>query len=82
MCARAPRVDDGRVADAEGLGVPLHARAVSIVYRLLKFGGAKRILFLVDRGNLGKQTEDDGCFQLLKRGARRRPCTPGSSPPS
>ncbi len=33
--------------------------AVNIAYRLLKFGGAKRILFLVDRGNLGKQTEDE-----------------------
>lgn len=30
--------------------------AVSACYRLIKFGGAKRILFLVDRGNLGKQT--------------------------
>lgn len=33
--------------------------AVNLAYRLLKFGGAKRILFLVDRGNLGKQTEDE-----------------------
>jgi len=33
--------------------------AVNIAYRLLKFGGAKRILFLVDRGNLAKQTEDE-----------------------
>jgi type I restriction enzyme R subunit len=33
--------------------------AVNEAYRLLKFGGAKRILFLVDRGNLGKQTEDE-----------------------
>jgi type I restriction enzyme R subunit len=33
--------------------------AVNIAYRLLKFGGAKRILFLVDRTNLGKQTEDE-----------------------
>jgi len=33
--------------------------AVNTAYRLLKFGGAKRILFLVDRGNLGKQTEDE-----------------------
>ena len=33
--------------------------AVNVVYRLLKFGGAKRILLLVDRGNLGKQTEDE-----------------------
>lgn len=33
--------------------------AVNIAYRLLKFANAKRILFLVDRGNLGKQTEDE-----------------------
>ena len=33
--------------------------AVYIAYRLLKFSRAKRILFLVDRGNLGKQTEDE-----------------------
>jgi type I restriction enzyme R subunit len=30
--------------------------AVSSVYRLIKFGGAKRVLFLVDRSNLGRQT--------------------------
>ncbi|MBU1660536.1 MAG: DEAD/DEAH box helicase family protein [Chloroflexi bacterium] len=30
--------------------------AVSSVYRLIKHGGAKRVLFLVDRNNLGKQT--------------------------
>jgi type I restriction enzyme, R subunit len=28
--------------------------AVNLAYRLLKFANAKRILFLVDRGNLGK----------------------------
>ena len=33
--------------------------AVNVCYRLLKFAKAKRILFLVDRGNLGKQTEDE-----------------------
>ena len=33
--------------------------AVNIAYRLLKFGNAKRILFLVDRANLGKQAEDE-----------------------
>ncbi|MGH7078473.1 MAG: DEAD/DEAH box helicase family protein, partial [Acetobacteraceae bacterium] len=33
--------------------------AVNVAYRLLKFVNAKRILFLVDRGNLGKQTEDE-----------------------
>ena len=30
--------------------------ACTIAYRLIKFAGAKRILFLVDRNNLGKQT--------------------------
>jgi len=33
--------------------------AVNIAYRLIKFADAKRILFLVDRGNLGKQTYDE-----------------------
>jgi len=33
--------------------------AVNVAYRLLKFSGAKRILFLVDRGNLGRQAEDE-----------------------
>lgn len=30
--------------------------AVSSIYRLVKFGGAKRVVFLVDRGNLARQT--------------------------
>lgn len=30
--------------------------AVNFIYRLVKYGKAKRILFLVDRGNLGDQT--------------------------
>ena len=30
--------------------------AVNFVYRLIKHAGAKRVLFLVDRGNLGRQT--------------------------
>jgi type I restriction enzyme R subunit len=43
--------------------------AVTSIYRLIKHGGARRVLFLVDRGNLGKQalrefqgyvTPDDG----------------------
>ena len=33
--------------------------AVNVAYRLLKFANAKRILFLVDRDNLGRQTEDE-----------------------
>lgn len=43
--------------------------AVNAVYRLIKYGGARRVLFLVDRNNLGRQalnefqtftTPDDG----------------------
>jgi type I restriction enzyme R subunit len=30
--------------------------AVSFIYRLIKFADARRVLFLVDRGNLGRQT--------------------------
>lgn len=33
--------------------------AVSAVYRLIKFAGARRVLFLVDRGNLGEQAEKE-----------------------
>ena len=33
--------------------------AVNVVYRLLKHADVKRILFLVDRGNLAKQAEDE-----------------------
>ncbi|MFC1758307.1 DEAD/DEAH box helicase family protein [Planctomycetota bacterium] len=33
--------------------------AVSQIYRLIKFAGARRILFLVDRNNLGKQTDNE-----------------------
>ncbi|OGW21558.1 MAG: type III restriction endonuclease subunit R, partial [Nitrospirae bacterium GWA2_46_11] len=30
--------------------------AVTAIYRMIKFGGARRVLFLVDRANLGRQT--------------------------
>lgn len=30
--------------------------AVASIYRLIRYGGAQRVLFLVDRGNLGRQT--------------------------
>ena len=33
--------------------------AVNVVYRLLKHTGAKRVLFLVDRNNLGRQAHDE-----------------------
>ena len=43
--------------------------AISAIYRLIKYAGAERVLFLVDRANLGRQaltefqqytTSDDG----------------------
>ena len=33
--------------------------AISSIYRLIKFGGARRVLFLVDRTNLGEQAEKE-----------------------
>jgi len=33
--------------------------AVTSIYRLIKFAGARRVLFLVDRGNLGQQAEKE-----------------------
>ena len=64
-------VRDGRpralVQMATGAGKTF--TAISSIYRLVKEGGARRVLFLVDRGNLGRQalkefqaytTPDDG----------------------
>ena len=33
--------------------------AINFIYRLIKFGGARRVFFLVDRANLGKQTHKE-----------------------
>jgi type I restriction enzyme R subunit len=33
--------------------------AISFIYRLIKFAGARRVLFLVDRGNLGRQSKKE-----------------------
>ena len=33
--------------------------AINAIYRLVKFGGARRVVFLVDRTNLGEQAEDE-----------------------
>ena len=38
--------------------------AVATLYRLIKFGGARRVLFLVDRANLGEQAEKE--FQSFR----------------
>lgn len=33
--------------------------SISFIYRLIKFAGARRVLFLVDRGNLARQTKKE-----------------------
>jgi type I restriction enzyme, R subunit len=48
--------DDPRALLQMATGSGKTFTAVSFIYRLLKFGKAKRVLFLVDRGNLGRQT--------------------------
>lgn len=47
--------------------------AVTAVYRLIKFGGARRVLFLVDRSNLGEQAEKE--FQNFRTPDDRRKFT-------
>ncbi len=51
------RVDRSLIQMATGAGKTRMAVAES--YRLLKFGGFNRILFLVDRNNLGDQTDGE-----------------------
>src|ERR1051326_3742856 len=48
--------------------------AVNFVYRLIKLAGARRVLFLVDRGNLGDQTLKDwsSSDKPLSEGKARR----------
>ena len=54
--------------------------ACNQVYRLIKHGGAKRVLFLVDRSNLGRQTlrEFQG-FTTPDEGVSSPSCTTSSS---
>jgi type I restriction enzyme, R subunit len=47
--------------------------ACNVAYRLIKHAGAKRILFLVDRGNLGRQTLKE--FQAFITPEENRPFT-------
>lgn len=54
QCLREQRFDRSLVQMATGAGKTY--TAVTLAYRLLKFGGFQRILFLVDRNNLAKQT--------------------------
>jgi type I restriction enzyme, R subunit len=47
--------------------------ACNFIYRLIKHAGARRILFLVDRNNLGRQTLKE--FQAFKTPDEQRPFT-------
>jgi type I restriction enzyme R subunit len=47
--------------------------ACNFIYRLVKHAGARRVLFLVDRGNLGRQTLKE--FQAFKTPEEDRPFT-------
>lgn len=43
--------------------------AVTAAYRLLNYAGMRRVLFLVDRNNLGKQAENEfGTYRLTETG--------------
>mgnify|MGYP003818599967 CR=1 FL=1 len=47
--------------------------ACNFIYRLIKYGGARRVLFLVDRANLGRQTLKE--FQAFITPDENRPFT-------
>lgn len=47
--------------------------ACNFIYRLIKYAGARRVLFLVDRNNLGRQTLKE--FQAFKAPDEQRPFT-------
>src|SRR5690606_17073234 len=47
--------------------------AITSIYRLIKYAGARRVLFLVDRGNLGRQAKAE--FDGYITPDERRPLT-------
>ena len=47
--------------------------SISFIYRLIKFGGARRVLFLVDRGNLGRQTKKELDRKSTRLNSSHRP---------
>ncbi len=53
------RLDKPRALIQMATGSGKTIMAVAAVYRMLKFGGARRVLFLVDRANLGEQAEKE-----------------------
>ena len=67
----------GRVGASPAFAVRTNGKtytAVNFVYRLIKLAGARRVLFLVDRGNLGDQTLKDwsSSDKTLSEGKARR----------
>jgi type I restriction enzyme R subunit len=49
--------DDPRALVQMATGAGKTVTACAAIYRMVKFGGAKRVLFLVDRKNLGEQAQ-------------------------
>ena len=56
---RSFRLDKPRALIQMATGSGKTRLAVTAIYRLIKFGGARRVLFLVDRSNLGEQAEKE-----------------------
>ncbi len=54
---RSLKVDKPRALIQMATGSGKTRMTVHSVYRLIKYGGARRVLFLVDRGNLAEQAE-------------------------
>ena len=51
--------DEPRALIQMATGAGKTTTTISFIYRLIKHAGAKRVLFLVDRSNLGKQTAQE-----------------------
>ncbi len=56
---RSLRMDKPRALLQMATGSGKTLTSVAEIYRLIKFGGARRVLFLVDRSNLGEQAEKE-----------------------
>ena len=56
---RSLQMDKPRALIQMATGSGKTIMAVTAIYRMIKFGGARRILFLVDRTNLGEQAEKE-----------------------
>ncbi len=56
---RSLRLDKPRSLLQMATGSGKTLTSIAEIYRLIKFGGARRVLFLVDRSNLGEQAEKE-----------------------